>query len=85
MSRTGDKPIELTLNPDDLTLGQVEFLGDYTGLTVDELADKLTSGSFTPKELVAVVAIIVAPDDPAGEGLRQARQTKVSSLSGSGQ
>lgn len=55
---------KLVLDIDNITFGQVEFLGEQTGYSVNELMDRLRTGDFMGKDLVAIMALAMNPDDP---------------------
>jgi hypothetical protein len=56
--------MDIRFNVDDLTLGQAEFLCEYTGRTVASVAEAFTSGNRTIRDLIAVLALTLNPDNP---------------------
>ena len=70
---------ELTFNVDDITFGQVEFLTDETGCSVNEVMEKLRTGAFAGRDLVVVLALATDPDDPA-RAMEEIRKTRVADI-----
>ena len=71
--------IEMKFDVDSMTLGQTEFVTDYTKRTVQELFDVLKSGDLSTRDLIAIMALSRNPDDPASE-LEAVRNLKVVEL-----
>jgi len=73
--------MDITIVADDLTLGQAEFWGEFTGRTIMELKDILEDAEnrMTAKDLVALASMSINPDDPTA-ALEQVRSTKVIEL-----
>lgn len=69
----------LTLDVENITFGQVEFLTETTGHTVNELMERLRSGEFAGKDLMAVMAIAKNPDDPAA-AMDEIRKTPIADI-----
>jgi hypothetical protein len=72
--------MQITLNFEQLTLGQAEFLCDYTGRTIDQLEEAITGG-LTARDVVAIVAVSRQPDNPQA-AVERVRSLKVSDLTG---
>jgi hypothetical protein len=73
--------VKIDFNVDGLTLGQIEFLEDFSHLTIEEIMAYAEGKPNIPFRLtMAMIAITASPDDPAGNGLMKARQYKVSDL-----
>lgn len=50
---------------DNITLGQLEFLTDYTGRTSDELLEAFANREIYGRDIIAILAIGKNPADPA--------------------
>jgi len=70
---------ELTFNVDEITFGQVEFLTDETGCSVNEVMEKLRTGNFAGRDLVVVLALASNPDNPAA-AMDEIRRTPVADI-----
>lgn len=70
--------MEIKFDVDNLTLGQVEFLEDFTGLELDAILAYTDGKRIPPFRLtMAMIAIGVSPENPAEVGLAEARKMKV--------
>jgi hypothetical protein len=70
----------VTFNVDELTLGQAEFLCDYTGRSIESLQEACTSGDLGIRDLVAILALTRNPADPQA-AVAEIRAMKVSDIS----
>ena len=64
---------------DEVTVGQAEFICEYTGRSLAEFADILESTNLTGRDIVAVLAVIENPEDPEA-ALPAVRKIKVSDI-----
>ena len=71
--------MEILFDADSLSFGQAEFLCEYTGRSLDELQQILTTGQLGGRDLVAILAISRNPDDPQA-AVPEVRAAKVSDL-----
>jgi hypothetical protein len=69
--------MEITLNVDDMTYGQTEFLEDFTEMDLDQLMERIQTNRVTTKMTIAMLAMSISPEDPAA-ALDQVRQMKIS-------
>lgn len=70
--------MEIKFDVDQLTLGQVEFLEDFTGLELEAILKYAQGNNTIPfRLLMAIVAIGHSAEDPAGAGLQHARKLKL--------
>jgi len=71
--------MNITIDVENLTLGQVEFLEDYSKLQLDEImayTEQQHKGSIPFRLLMALIAIGENPEDPVA-GLEAARPIKL--------
>lgn len=70
--------MDLNINVEEMTLGQAEFWGEFTGRSVIELKEILDNSEerMTAKDLVALACMSINPSDPEA-ALPQVRATKV--------
>jgi hypothetical protein len=70
------------VNPEQLTLGQVEFIQEETGLSIDELQEKFKGGTFTVHEIIIVLATQLSSFTPADPSvaLAEVRAWRVTDL-----
>jgi hypothetical protein len=71
--------MQVEFNVDKLTLGQAEFLCDYTGRSIDDLQAALTSGDLGVRDLVGILALSRNPADPQA-AVAEIRLMKVSDI-----
>ncbi len=58
--------MDITINVEEMTLGQAEFWSDYTGRTLGEMEELLEDQrKMKVKDIVAFAAIAQNPEDPA--------------------
>lgn len=70
--------LDFELDPTELTMGQIEFLLSYLGLTtLEEIAAIFTKEDYSVKESLAIAALVTRPDNPH-QGLEAVRLMKVS-------
>ena len=77
MAETPDLDLNFDLN--NMTLGQTEFVTDYTGRGVNELLEVLQSGDLGARDLIAIMCLARNQEDPASE-LETVRNLKVIEL-----
>lgn len=65
---------------DNLTVGQAEFLSEYTGRTIQELMDVIETKEYMGRDLTAMLAVVLHPEDPEA-GLEDVRNMKASDIS----
>lgn len=81
MTDETNEAVELSLDIAELTLGQVEFLCDYSGLDIDGIQVCFEKQQLTLKLMIASIALAHSQDDPAA-GLEYARTVKIGELAG---
>ncbi len=52
------------IDVDNLTLGQTEFITDYSGLSLNELQVRFETLAFDTKDLIAIMCVASNPEDP---------------------
>ena len=67
--------MSITIDVNDLELGEVEFLEDESGLSLYELQD----GNMTSKAVIAIVCLVKRREDP-NYTMDDARKVKLSEL-----
>ena len=60
-----NQPEAVTFDFDALTIGQAEFLTEYTGRSLQGLIDLIDTKDYTARDMVAILAVATSPDDPA--------------------
>lgn len=78
MAKLGDA-ITIELDIDELTLGQVEFLCDYSGLELEEVIVAFQNDLLPLKLIIATIALTAKGGDKKA-GLKYARSLKMSQL-----
>lgn len=67
------------LDADNLTLGQTEFITDYSGLSIHELYARFKAEQFDARDLIAIMCVARSPEDPEA-ALPEVRAIKITDL-----
>ena len=74
---------EVTFNVDELTVGQAEFICDYTQRSLTEFAEVLGTTELSARDIVAILAVIENPENP-NEALEAVRAQPIAHVDLSG-
>ena len=71
---------QVNFNLENMTVGQAEFITDYTKRSLAEFMEVLDSSNLMGRDIIAVLAVIQNPEDPQA-ALPEVRQMKITDVS----
>lgn len=72
--------MQVQINTDEMTLGQIEFIEDYSEVALLPLIEMIQDGGGIPtRALVAILAVQMNPAHPEA-GLASAREIKIKEI-----